>query len=185
MDRLGGTSSSAVYSTPSVELTLDAIDEILQLILNELSHPAAFAIVSKRHYDFAKDPYIRAMYFLARHGRIQALYWALGRGKLLNERVLDVSVPCMPPLLSRFFWQALPPLPLCHASMSLWSDLSTRSYLRLAAGAAMSAAGSAPSPLRLRSVAGKATDVGDMSWAMRCLPLPRQLLGCQEGMLKV
>ncbi|KAI1789621.1 hypothetical protein LXA43DRAFT_974195 [Ganoderma leucocontextum] len=65
-------------------------DEILQLILNELSHPAAFAIVSKRHYEFAKDPYIRAMYFLARHGRIQALYWALGRGKLLNERVLDI-----------------------------------------------------------------------------------------------
>ena len=68
------------------------IDEILQLILNELNSPAAFAVLSKRYYEFTKDPYVRAMYFLARHGHIQALYWALGRGRLLNERVLDVSV---------------------------------------------------------------------------------------------
>ncbi|TBU28609.1 hypothetical protein BD311DRAFT_694525 [Dichomitus squalens] len=65
-------------------------DEILQLILNELNSPAAFAALSKRHYEFGKDPYVRAMYFLARHGHIQALYWALGRGRLLNERVLDI-----------------------------------------------------------------------------------------------
>ncbi|KAI0822288.1 hypothetical protein BC628DRAFT_1421962 [Trametes gibbosa] len=65
-------------------------DEILQLILNELSNPVAFTLISKRHHDFSQDSYVRATYFLARYGRIQALYWALGRGKLLNERVIDI-----------------------------------------------------------------------------------------------
>ncbi|RPD62424.1 hypothetical protein L226DRAFT_332261 [Lentinus tigrinus ALCF2SS1-7] len=65
-------------------------DEILQLILNELNDPAAFSMLSKRHQEFTKDPYVRAMYFLTRYGRIQALYWALGRGKLLSERMLDI-----------------------------------------------------------------------------------------------
>ncbi|KAI0761934.1 hypothetical protein BD413DRAFT_616676 [Trametes elegans] len=65
-------------------------DEILQLILNELPNPAAFTLISKRHYEFAQDSYVRASYFLARYGRIQALYWALGRGKLLNEKVIDI-----------------------------------------------------------------------------------------------
>ncbi|KAL1950260.1 hypothetical protein VTO73DRAFT_5384 [Trametes versicolor] len=65
-------------------------DEVLQLILNELSNPVAFTLISKRHHEFSKDPYVRASYFLARSGRIQALYWALGRGKLLNERVIDI-----------------------------------------------------------------------------------------------
>lgn len=68
-------------------------DEILQLILNELNNPASFALLSKRHYEFTQDPYVRAMYFLARYGRIQALYWALGRGKLMSERMLDVRAP--------------------------------------------------------------------------------------------
>ena len=70
-------------------------DEILQLILNELNDPAAFSMLSKRHHEFTKDPYVRAMYFLARYGRIQALYWALGRGKLLSERMLDVRISCL------------------------------------------------------------------------------------------
>ncbi|KAI0754973.1 hypothetical protein C8Q80DRAFT_401725 [Daedaleopsis nitida] len=65
-------------------------DEILQLILNELNNPATFALLSKRHYEFTQDPYVRATYFLARYGRVQALYWAMGRGKLMNERVLDI-----------------------------------------------------------------------------------------------
>ncbi|KAI8969642.1 hypothetical protein BD414DRAFT_518471 [Trametes punicea] len=65
-------------------------DEILQLILNELSNPSAFILISRRHYEFSQDPYVRATYFLARYGRIQALYWALGRGKLLNERMIDI-----------------------------------------------------------------------------------------------
>ena len=42
------------------------------------------------------------MYFLARYGRMQALYYALGRGKLLNEQVIDVSTLRLPrpPMLS-------------------------------------------------------------------------------------
>ena len=36
------------------------------------------------------------MYFLARYGRMQALYYALGRGKLLNEQVIDVSTLRLP-----------------------------------------------------------------------------------------
>lgn len=90
------------------------VDEILQLILNELNHPATFALLSKRHHQFTQDPYVRATYFLARYGRIQALYWALGRGKLMNERVLDVRMPFhvsmslfsfeqRPPVISRNF----------------------------------------------------------------------------------
>ena len=67
-------------------------DEILQLILNELNDPSAFSMLSKRHQEFTKDPYVRAMYFYTRFGRIQALYWALGRGKLLSERMLDVRI---------------------------------------------------------------------------------------------
>ncbi|KAI0335899.1 hypothetical protein GY45DRAFT_1267365 [Cubamyces sp. BRFM 1775] len=65
-------------------------DEILQIILNELNNPSAFTLISKRHYQFARDPYVRASYFLGRYGRIQAMYWALGRGKLLDERVIDI-----------------------------------------------------------------------------------------------
>ncbi|KAI0720494.1 hypothetical protein C8T65DRAFT_633184 [Cerioporus squamosus] len=65
-------------------------DEILQLILNELNDPAAFSMLSRRNHEFTKDPYVRAVYFLTRYGRIQALYWALGRGKLLSERMLDI-----------------------------------------------------------------------------------------------
>ncbi|KAI0632128.1 hypothetical protein C8Q77DRAFT_1218628 [Trametes polyzona] len=69
-------------------------DEILQLILNELNDPVAFTLLTKRHYQFSQDSYVRASYFLARYGRIQALYWALGRGKLLNERVIDILLSC-------------------------------------------------------------------------------------------
>ncbi|CCM03531.1 uncharacterized protein FIBRA_05665 [Fibroporia radiculosa] len=63
--------------------------EIVQLILNELDDPTAFSLISKRYYNFTQDPYVRSSYFLSRYGRIQALYWALGRGKLLTERVID------------------------------------------------------------------------------------------------
>ncbi len=84
------------YSVASTsEETHDVVactDEILQLILNELNDPAAFSMLSKRNHEFSKDPYVRAVYFLTRYGRIQALYWALGRGKLLSERMLDVRI---------------------------------------------------------------------------------------------
>ncbi|KAI0317788.1 hypothetical protein OF83DRAFT_1119562, partial [Amylostereum chailletii] len=67
-------------------------DEILQLIVNELDfyQAAAFSQVSKRLLALSQDPYVRALYFLSRYGKTQALFWALGRGKLMNERVLDI-----------------------------------------------------------------------------------------------
>ncbi|THH16562.1 hypothetical protein EW146_g4100 [Bondarzewia mesenterica] len=64
--------------------------EILQLIFNELDNPASFALMSKRYYEFSQDPYVRAQYFLSHYGRIQAFYWALDSGKLMNERVIDI-----------------------------------------------------------------------------------------------
>lgn len=47
----------------------------------------------RRFNALSRDPYVRAHYFLARYGSVQALYWALGRGKLITEQVLDVSRP--------------------------------------------------------------------------------------------
>ncbi|KAF7797419.1 hypothetical protein EIP86_008614 [Pleurotus ostreatoroseus] len=65
------------------------LDEILQIILNELDDPSNFSLTSKRLYAFTQDPYVRAMYFLSRYGPIQALYWALGRGRLMTKEVID------------------------------------------------------------------------------------------------
>lgn len=69
---------------------MPSVDEILQIILNELDDPSAFSLISKRYYTFTQDPYVRALYFLSRYGPIQAMYWALGRGRLMNEKVIDV-----------------------------------------------------------------------------------------------
>lgn len=49
-------------------------------------------MVSKRLLAISRDPWTRARYFIERHGKLQALYFALGKGKLLNEQVLDVCV---------------------------------------------------------------------------------------------
>ena len=49
-------------------------------------------MVSRRFYRCSQDPYVRANYFLIHYGPIEAMFYALGRGKLLNERVLDVRV---------------------------------------------------------------------------------------------
>ncbi|KAI0248585.1 hypothetical protein BJV78DRAFT_1332068 [Lactifluus subvellereus] len=65
-------------------------DEVLQIIFDEIDHPSSFVIVCKRFNAFSRDPYVRAHYFLSRYGSVQALYWALGRGKLITEQVLDV-----------------------------------------------------------------------------------------------
>ncbi|KAN0125319.1 hypothetical protein V8E53_015599 [Lactarius tabidus] len=65
-------------------------DEVLQIIFNEIDHPSAFVLVCRRFNALSRDPYVRAHYFLARYGSVQALYWALGRGKLITEQVLDV-----------------------------------------------------------------------------------------------
>ncbi|KZT25395.1 hypothetical protein NEOLEDRAFT_1156310 [Neolentinus lepideus HHB14362 ss-1] len=69
-------------------------DEILQLILVELDDPTSFTLVSKRFYHFSQDPYVRATYFLSRHGQMQAIFWAFGRGKLINEKVIDILISC-------------------------------------------------------------------------------------------
>ena len=66
------------------------IDEILQIILNELDDPSNLSLTSKRLHAFTQDPYVRASYFLSRYGPIQALYWALGRGRLMTKEVIDV-----------------------------------------------------------------------------------------------
>ncbi|KAH9065316.1 hypothetical protein EDB87DRAFT_1595164 [Lactarius vividus] len=65
-------------------------DEVLQIIFNEIDHPTSFVLVCRRFNALSRDPYVRARYFLARYGSVQALYWALGRGKLITEQVLDV-----------------------------------------------------------------------------------------------
>lgn len=70
----------------------DFPDEILQIILNELDDPTNFSLVNKTVYAFTQDPYVRATYFMMRYGKVQALYWALGRGKLVNKAVVDVSI---------------------------------------------------------------------------------------------
>ena len=66
------------------------IDEIVQLIFFELNDPSPLILVSKRFHQFSQDPYVRAHYFLTRYGHIQAMFWGLGRGKIMTERVLDV-----------------------------------------------------------------------------------------------
>ncbi|KAI0947141.1 hypothetical protein AcV7_009642 [Taiwanofungus camphoratus] len=67
-------------------------DEIIQIILNELDDPSSFSILSKRFHQFTQDPYVRSSYFISRYGRIQALFFAMGRGKLINERVIDIML---------------------------------------------------------------------------------------------
>lgn len=55
--------------------------------------------VSKRFNEVSRDPYVRAHYFLTRHGHLNAMYWALGRGRVINERVIDVRrLTCAPSL---------------------------------------------------------------------------------------
>ncbi|EAU85991.2 hypothetical protein CC1G_03014 [Coprinopsis cinerea okayama7 len=64
--------------------------EVLQLIFFELVDPSPLTLVSRRLYSFSQDPYVRARYFLAHYGPAEAMFQALGRGKLLTERVIDI-----------------------------------------------------------------------------------------------
>ncbi|KAL0579125.1 hypothetical protein V5O48_002857 [Marasmius crinis-equi] len=66
--------------------------EVLQLIFYELHEPSSLILASKRFYEFSQDPYFRARYFIARYGSGQAMFHALGRGKVLSERVLDILI---------------------------------------------------------------------------------------------
>ncbi|KAI0801815.1 hypothetical protein BC629DRAFT_140226 [Irpex lacteus] len=79
-------------------------DEVVQLIINELDDPTHFSLVSKKFYAFTQDPYVRAWYFISRYGKIQALYWALGRGRLMNGKVIDTLLSSGAHL-SRYFVQ--------------------------------------------------------------------------------
>lgn len=71
-------------------------DELLQLVFCELADPSSLTHVSQRFYRFSQDPYVRARYFLAHYGPVEAMYYALGRGKLMTERVIDVSLVHLP-----------------------------------------------------------------------------------------
>ncbi|TFK40782.1 hypothetical protein BDQ12DRAFT_770762 [Crucibulum laeve] len=65
-------------------------DEVIQLIFYELSDPGPLTKSSRRFHAFSQDPYIRAHYFLTRYGEEHAIYYALGRGRVINEAVLDM-----------------------------------------------------------------------------------------------
>lgn len=80
------------------------LDEILQLILNELDDPTNFSLASKSIYAFTQDPYVRASYFIARYGKIQAFFWALGRGKLMDKPTIDVCLVLFSFNLVHFFF---------------------------------------------------------------------------------
>lgn len=67
-------------------------DDIVHLIIYELNDPTALILTSKRFHRVSKDPYVRAHYFLHRYGHMDAMFWALGRGKVLNEQVINVCL---------------------------------------------------------------------------------------------
>ncbi|KAH7921919.1 hypothetical protein BV22DRAFT_1131886 [Leucogyrophana mollusca] len=67
-------------------------DEVIQLIFYELNDPTALALTSRNLLRVSQDPYVRAHYFLTRFGNIHAMFWALGRGRILTEAVIDILV---------------------------------------------------------------------------------------------
>ncbi|KAN0087454.1 hypothetical protein V8E55_006075 [Tylopilus felleus] len=67
-------------------------DDIIHLIIYELNDPTALTLTSKRFLSISRDPYVRAHYFLHRYGHMDAMYWALGRGRVLNDKVIDILV---------------------------------------------------------------------------------------------
>ncbi|KAI6044807.1 hypothetical protein EDC04DRAFT_2932465 [Pisolithus marmoratus] len=65
-------------------------DEVIALIIYELEDPTPLTLTCKRFLHVSRDPYVRAHYFLARYGHMEAMFWALGRGKILDEKVIDI-----------------------------------------------------------------------------------------------
>ncbi|KAF7299024.1 hypothetical protein MIND_00850700 [Mycena indigotica] len=65
-------------------------EEILQLLLFSLSDPSAFSQVNRRINSVSRIPWVVAQYFIIRHGKNEALYHALGRGRLLCPSVLNI-----------------------------------------------------------------------------------------------
>ena len=90
MDRLCGASKPTLLFIVVAIFLKRISDEVIQLIFYELSDPSPLTFVSQRFYRFSQDPYVRAHYFLIHYGPTEAMYYALGRGKIITERVLDV-----------------------------------------------------------------------------------------------
>ncbi|KAG8743522.1 hypothetical protein FRC10_011913 [Ceratobasidium sp. 414] len=67
-------------------------DDVLLLIFIQLDDPAALSATSKRFRRISKESYTRALYFITRYGHQHAMYWALGRGKLVDKQMLDIMV---------------------------------------------------------------------------------------------
>ncbi|KAG8694016.1 hypothetical protein FRC08_008749 [Ceratobasidium sp. 394] len=67
-------------------------DDVLLLIFIQLDDPAALSATSKRFHRISKESYTRALYFITRYGPQHAVYWALGRGKLVDNQMLDIMV---------------------------------------------------------------------------------------------
>ncbi|KAI0699093.1 Squalene/phytoene synthase-domain-containing protein [Cytidiella melzeri] len=76
----------------------------LELDAGHIRDGSSLCLVSKRFYTVTQDPYIRAWYFISRYGKIQAFYWALGRGRLMNGKVIDTLLSSGAHL-SRYFVQ--------------------------------------------------------------------------------
>ncbi|KAG9127110.1 hypothetical protein FRC07_000614 [Ceratobasidium sp. 392] len=66
-----------------------ASHDVLLLIFIQLDDPAALSATSKRFHAISKESYTRALYFVTRYGHQHAMYWALGRGKLVDKQTLD------------------------------------------------------------------------------------------------
>ncbi|CAE6440123.1 unnamed protein product [Rhizoctonia solani] len=64
-------------------------DDVLLLIFIQLDDPLALSQTSKRFNRISKESYTRALYFITRYGHQHAMYWALGRGKLVDKQMLD------------------------------------------------------------------------------------------------
>jgi hypothetical protein len=73
------------------------LDDVLLLIFIQLDDPASLSATSKRFRRISQESYTRALYFITRYGHQHAMYWALGRGKLVDKQMLDVSNTCAGP----------------------------------------------------------------------------------------
>ncbi|CEL62481.1 hypothetical protein RSOLAG1IB_04837 [Rhizoctonia solani AG-1 IB] len=67
-------------------------DDVLFLIFIQLDDPLSLSQTSKRFNRISKESYTRALYFITRYGHQHAMYWALGRGKLVDKQMLDIMV---------------------------------------------------------------------------------------------
>nr|GAT60281.1 predicted protein [Mycena chlorophos] len=82
----------------------DAPEEVIQLLIFSLHDPSAFSAVNTRLHRIARTPWVVAQYFMQRHGKIEALFHALGRGRLLSPEVLNILL-ASGAVLSRYLVQ--------------------------------------------------------------------------------